>query len=221
MDGSPEPSSVGLVRRLAGESDYLVAADRGAEMLYAAGVEPDVFCGDADSVSPEVAAWAHASARTDIRFPSEKYATDLALAIDCARHEAARRGAQLQLTMTCASGGRPDHVLAVLGQLAASADAQARIVEDSYECRVLSPCGASSWMVGDEEGALGATLSAIALRPDTVISERGLKWELDHRRMELFGDLGISNVVVKPSAEVVCHEGVLAVFLVRQGASIS
>ena len=115
MDGSPEPSSVELVRALAAGADYVVVADRGAEVLFQAGVRPNVFCGDADSVSPEVAAWAHGQASTDIRFPVEKYATDLALAIDCARHEAARQGARLHLTLTCATGGRPDHQLAVLG----------------------------------------------------------------------------------------------------------
>ena len=142
MDGSPEPSSVELVRALAAGADYVVAADRGAEVLFQAGVRPNVFCGDADSVSPEVAAWA----------PVEKYATDLALAIDCARHEAARQDARLHLTLTCATGGRPDHQLAVLGLLAMHADASPRVVEDGVEYRVLSPLGTRDWRI-DVPGA--------------------------------------------------------------------
>ena len=211
VDGSPEPSSIELVRQLAADSDYVVAADRGAEVLSGAGVRPHVFCGDADSVSPEVAAWAHAQASTDIRFPVEKYATDLALAIDCARHEAVRRGARLRLTLTCATGGRPDHQLAVLGLLAAHADASPRVVEDGVEYRVLSPVGMPSWQMAMP----GATFSAIALKEGTVISETGARWELDHQPMTVLGDLGISNVVGPDGATVTCHEGAVAVFLVH------
>lgn len=215
VDGSPEPSSVELVRRLARDADYVIAADRGAEVLLEAGVEPDVFCGDADSASSEVAAWAHGSARTDIRFPSEKYATDLALAIDCARHEAARQGCRPELIVTCASGGRADHQLAVMGLLAKSADASPRIVEDAFECRLLAPTGEATWRVG-AEGAVGMTLSAIPLAEGTVVSERGMRWNLDHKRLQLLDDLGISNVVMGEDAEVTCHEGVLATFLIRR-----
>ena len=211
MDGSPEPSSVELVRALAAGADYVVAADRGAEVLFQAGVRPNVFCGDADSVSPEVAAWAHGQASTDIRFPVEKYATDLALAIDCARHEAARQGARLHLTLTCATGGRPDHQLAVLGLLAMHANASPRVVADGVEYRVLSPLGTRDWRID----VPGATFSAIALREGTVISEVGARWELHHQPLALLSDLGISNVVGPEGATITCHEGALAVFLVH------
>ena len=86
--GSPEPSSPELVARLADEADYVVVADGGADVCRAAGVAPDVLCGDGDSASPEASAWARAAARSCVGFPTEKYATDLALALDCARHEA-------------------------------------------------------------------------------------------------------------------------------------
>ena len=213
MDGSPQPSSPDLVARLAGESDYVIAVDRGAEVLYAAGATPDVFCGDADSVSRSVAEWAHAAARTDLRFTSEKYDTDLGLAIACARHEAARRDARLELTLTCATGGRPDHALAVLGLAAANADARPRIVEDGCECRIRSPAGSPVWVL---RGCAGKTFSAVALREGTVVSEQGMRWNLDHRGMDLLGDLGISNVVAGDGARVECHEGVVAAYLIGE-----
>ena len=214
VDGSPQPSSPGLVRRLAGESDYLVAADRGAQTLRSAGGVPDAFCGDADSVTPETGAWAEGAARRAIEFPRDKYATDLALALDCARHEAARQGTGLMLTLTCASGGRPDHALAVLGQLASLAregHTSVRLVEDGFECRVLRAGGCDRWRLG--AAARGRTLSAIALEPGSTLSEWGLKWELDHRELPLLGDEGVSNVVTSDAAEVVCDAGTLAVFL--------
>ena len=215
VDGSPEPSSSSLVERLAREADYVIAADRGAELLHAIGLVPDVFCGDDDSVGGIASAWAHEGAKTDIRFPSEKYATDLALAIDCARHEAARRGAALRLTLTCASGGRPDHALAVLGCLAGAADARPVVVEDGFVCRVMSPAGCARWEVGREDGALGATFSAIPLVEGTVVSEAGMRWGLDRRALPLLSDEGLSNVIEHVGATVACHEGLLAAFLVR------
>ena len=85
VDGSPEPSSPALVSRLAGVADYVVVADGGADVCRAAGVVPDVFCGDGDSAGSEAAVWARSAARTCVSFPAEKYATDLALALDFAR----------------------------------------------------------------------------------------------------------------------------------------
>ena len=115
------------------------------------------------------------------------------------------------MTVTCASGGRPDHALAVVGLLAQNADLSPRIVEDGYECRVLSPQGTASWRIAGREGA---TFSLVALREGTVASEQGFRWELDHRRLALLADLGISNVVAADAAEVECHAGVAAAYLI-------
>lgn len=209
--GSPEPSAPGLVSLLAEGADYVVCADGGADVCRAAGVVPDVLCGDGDSASAAAAAWAASAARTRVTFPSEKYATDLALAIDCARHEASRREAPLALTVTCASGGRPDHALAVVGQLAGSGAASARIVEDGYEMRIVSEEGERAWRLGPD--AVGRTFSAVAVAPGTRIDERGMRWELEDKPMGLLDDLGVSNVVTGPEAEVVCRAGAVAAFL--------
>ena len=204
-----------LVTRLACEADYVIAVDRGAQVLRLAGIEPDVFCGDDDSASGEDASWAHRVATRDILYPSEKYATDLSLAIDCARHEAARRSAGLVVTVTCATGGRLDHQLAVLGLLAKNADANPRIVEDGLECRILSPDGTRSWDVGSC-AEVGATFSALALEEGALVSEKGMRWELDHHRFSLLDDLGVSNVILSPDATVTCDEGVVAAFLLNR-----
>ena len=211
--GSPEPSSPELVARLADAADYVVVADGGADVCHAAGVVPDVFCGDGDSASEGAAAWARAAARATVSFPSEKYATDLALALECARHEAARRAAPLALTLTCAAGGRPDHALAVVGQLAAAGCASAREVEDGFEMRVVSAGAERRWELGAE--AVGRTFSAVAVAPGTRIDERGMRWELTDKPMELLGDLGISNVVTSPDASVTARSGAVAAFLLR------
>ena len=217
VDGSPCPSSPELVARLATLADYVVAADRGIEALHAAGVIPDMFCGDADSADETSLAWIARAKSAEIRYPQEKYATDLALAVACAQHEAARRGQHLRLTLTCASGGRPDHALGVLGELAAHVDACPRVVEDDYECRILAPEGLASWAVGKEAHAQGATVSVVPLVADSVVSERGMRWNLEHRALPLLAGEGesLSNVVMTEDAEVRCHGGLIACYLIR------
>lgn len=212
VDGSPAPSSLGLVRALASSADYVIAADRGVDVLFGLGVAPDAFCGDADTADPRAAAWARGRAKVDIRYPRAKYETDLGLAITCAHHEAARRSRRLELTLTCASGGRPDHALAVMGVAAAQADAWPRIVEDAFECRLLSPGGRRSWPM---RAAVGRRFSAIALREGAVLSETGSRWELDREPLALLSDEGVSNEVVADPCVVTCHAGVVAVFLMR------
>lgn len=211
--GSPEPSSPELVASLASAADYVIACDAGACVCKAAGIAPDAFVGDGDSADPEALAWVRSVASRCISFPPEKYATDLALAIEAARHEAARRGAALKLTLTCGTGGRPDHALAVIGQLLAAADAFPKLIEDGFELRILSQKGASCWQLPKD--AQGRALSVIALAEGTVVSERGMRWDLTYRALPLLGDEGISNIVASSSAEVECHAGACAVYLQR------
>ena len=120
------------------------------------------------------------------------------------------------MTLTCASGGRPDHALAVVGQLVGLGATQARIVEDGYEMRVVSAGGERLWRLGPD--AVGCTFSAVAVAPDTRIDERGMRWELCDKPMVLLGDLGISNVVTSADAEVECRSGAVVAFVLRDRA---
>lgn len=218
--GSPAPSSSALVSCLSAESDLVLAVDRGADACREAGVVPGAFCGDADTVSADGLAWVRDQARRregedemPIRlFPPAKDDTDLSLGFSCARELAAERDEALEVTVTCASAGRMDHALAVFGVLTKNADLAPRLVEDEFECRILAPVGATTWELG--EGALGHHFSFVALADDTCVSEMGLRWELDHFRVDALRDRGISNVVDAPDARVTCHEGVLAAFLI-------
>ena len=218
--GSPAPSSSALVSRLSAESDLVLAVDRGADACREAGVVPGAFCGDADTVSADGLAWVRDQAsrcegedEMPIRlFPPAKDDTDLSLGFSCARELAAERDEALEVTVTCASAGRMDHALAVFGVLTKNADLAPRLVEDEFECRILAPVGATTWELG--EGALGHHFSFVALADDTCVSEMGLRWELDHFRVDALRDRGISNVVDAADACVTCHEGVLAAFLI-------
>lgn len=239
VGGSPEPASTELVAALAAEADRVIAVDRGLDRLKAAGAVPDLFCGDGDTASAGALAWLEglvASGRTeDVRYDPHKDLTDLALALDIA----VRRWPTARICATCLAGGNPDHALAVLGQLArfaagrdgvsaaaagtsdaagaavapccpSSPDSYAEpavsFVEDGFEGRVLQ--AGSRWEL---PGVVGARFSFVPLSAaGVVVSEAGMRWELDHAAVPLLADLGISNVIEADPAAITCHAGVLA-----------
>ncbi len=192
--GSPVVASADLLRRLAGECDHVIAVDRGLDALLGAGLSCDVYVGDADTVSDAGRALVDAATDFEVeRHDPYKDYTDLALALDSVR----RRWPGAEVVATCATGGRPDMALSVLGLLAGYDDAPVWIVEDETTARILHR--GESWAI---EGAEGKTFSIIAIAPGTAVSEHGLEWELDHSPLGLLADTGISNVVrVRPRSK--------------------
>lgn len=206
--GSPVVASADLLRRLAGECDHVVAVDRGLDALLGAGLGCDVYVGDADTVSDEGRAQVDAAEDFEVeRHNPYKDYTDLALALDSVR----RRWPGAEVVATCATGGRPDMALSVLGLLANYKDAPVWIAEDKVVARILH--AGESWTI---EGAKGKTFSIIAIAPNTEVSEHGLEWELDHAPLGLLADTGIGNVV-RSTAQITVHQGTAIAYLLREG----
>lgn len=197
-------TSADLLSRLAGECNRVVAVDRGLDALLGAGLGCDVYVGDADTVSDAGRALVDAAIDFEVeRHNPYKDYTDLALALDSVR----RRWPGAEVVATCATGGRPDMALSVLGLLAGYDDAAVWIAEDKVVARILH--ADESWTI---EGAEGKTFSIIAIAPNTEVSEHGLEWELDHSPLGLLADTGISNVVRK-TAEIQVHTGTAIAYL--------
>lgn len=216
VGGSPERSSAETLRKAAAGCCAVVAVDRGLDALLDAGLSCDLFCGDADSVSEagaELVRKAEAMARAGehapfdvVRYNPHKDDTDLGLALS----EAAARYPGVLLRVTCLSGGNPDHALAVLGRLA-TWPYGVEWIEDGFEGRILQ--AGMEWAI---TGAHGARFSFVPLSADgTEVSEEGMRWELDHARVPLLADLGISNVIETDSARIACHAGTIACWLFR------
>lgn len=219
VGGSPEASSPETVRAAAADCDVVVAVDRGLDALDAAGIACDLFCGDADSVSPEGAARVRAAqasspapasqaprpARPSFeveRYDPHKDFTDLSLALRAVR---SRWGADPAVRCCCLSGGRPDHALAVLGCLARWGGS-VELIEDGFEGRVLH--AGAFWELGLD--LVEARFSFVPLAPGAVVSIAGMRWNLDRAEVGVLSDLGISNVVELAGARVTCHDGVIA-----------
>lgn len=206
--GSPVLASHELLCHLAGECDHVVAVDRGLDALLDAGLSCDVYVGDADTVSNAGRALVDAATDFEVeRHDPYKDYTDLALALD----SVCRRWPGAEVIATCATGGRPDMALSVLGLLAGYEDAPIWIAEDKVVARILH--AGETWTI---EGAEGKTFSIIAIAPGTVVSEHGLEWELDHAPLGLLADTGISNVV-RSTAQITVHQGTAIAYLLREG----
>ena len=204
--GSPVVASPELLRQLAGECDHIVAVDRGLDALLGADLSCDVYVGDADTVSNEGRALVDAAADFEVeRHNPYKDYTDLALALDTIR----RRWPVAEVIATCATGGRPDMALSVLGLLAGYEDAPVLICEDDTTARILH--AGDSWTI---QGAEDKTFSIIAIAPETEISEHGLEWELDHAPLALLADTGISNIV-RGTATIQIHTGTAIAYLYK------
>lgn len=199
-------ASADLLRLLAGECGHIVAVDRGLDALLGAGLNCDVYVGDADTVSDEGRALVDAAVDFEVeRHDPYKDYTDLALALESIR----RRWPGAEVVATCATGGRPDMALSVLGLLAGYEDAPIWIAEDKVVARILH--AGESWTI---EGAEGKTFSIIAIAPNTQVSEHGLEWELDHNPLGLLADTGISNIV-RSTAEIEVHTGTAIGYLYK------
>ncbi len=199
-------TSADLLRRLAGECNRVVAVDRGLDALLGTGLGCDVYVGDADTVSDAGRALVDAAEAFEVeRHDPYKDYTDLALALDSVR----RRWPGAEVVATCATSGRPDMALSVLGLLAGYEDAPVWIAEDKVVARILH--AGESWAI---EGAEGKTFSIIAIAPNTEVSEHGLEWELDHAPLGLLADTGISNVI-RSTAMIQVHTGTAIAYLYK------
>lgn len=199
-------ASAELLRQLAGECDHIVAVDRGLDALLGAGLSCDVYVGDADTVSEAGRALVDATANFEVeRHDPYKDYTDLALALESVR----RRWPGAEVVATCATGGRPDMALSVLGLLAGYTEGPVWIAEDDVTARILH--ASESWTIENGEGK---TFSIIAIAPNTEISEHGLEWELDHATLGLLADTGISNVV-RGTAKIQVHTGTAIAYLFK------
>lgn len=200
-------ASANLLRRLAGECNHVVAVDRGLDALLDAGLSCDVYVGDADTVSDTGRALVDAAEAFEVeRHDPYKDYTDLALALDSVR----RRWPGAEVVATCATGGRPDMALSVLGLLAGYDNAPVWIAEDETTARILHE--GETWTI---KGAEGKTFSIIAIAPNTKVTEHGLEWELDHAPLGLLADTGISNVV-RSKATIQVHTGTAIVYLYQE-----
>jgi len=191
--GDPPPASVldGLP-----DAAYVIAADSGFDHAHRLGVKVDLLVGDLDSISP-----AGLGIAGEIeQHPTDKNATDLAIALDAA----SRRNPKAVIVVG-GSGGRIDHFLANA----------ALLTSPDYASLDLT------WLPGDAvihvvrnrielSGSPGDVVSLLPYGgPARGVTTDGLRWPLTNAELAPGTSLGVSNQLIAARATVELIEGVL------------
>lgn len=200
---SPVAGSEALVAELAPGFDRVIAVDGGGAVCSAAGVAPDLLVGDLDSLDAAEAARLSETGCEVVRFPAEKDATDLELALGVA----SERGVT-EATLTCATSGRLDHTLGVLASCAAHPTLSPEILEPEVRAWLIDAATRDTLsLVG-----LGSTVSLIAFGGPVVVTFEGVRWPLARATLTVASTLGVSNVIVdETGARVSLSKGMLVV----------
>jgi len=191
--GDPPPASVleGLP-----EGAYVIAADSGFDHAQRLGVKVDLLVGDLDSIS---AAGLELAGNIE-QHPTDKNATDLAIALD-----AATRSKPARVIVVGGAGGRIDHFLANAALLTASEYADLKL----------------TWLPGDAvihvvrdrielSGSPGDIVSLLPYGgPARGVSTDGLRWPLIDAVLAPGTSLGVSNQMIDTKATVELRAGVL------------
>lgn len=162
----------------------VVAADGGIHHARALGLTPELWVGDFDSAVPhdgsDFPAMEHQA------YPTDKNATDGALAID----EALKRGAE-RLILVGAFGGRTDHTFALLAHACALAKTGIDVLLSSGTEEGL-PLSATPRTL---DYADGTQFSVLAFTDLEGLTLTGARWPLDAITMPFGNTLTISNEV--------------------------
>lgn len=218
VSGSPVGVSAPVLRKLAAQTDFILAVDSGANQLAAANLIPDLLIGDLDSVDQNILAHYKTSGVTIQSFDAYKNATDVELGIRTLEDLGLKK-----LVATNVLGGRTDHSLGSLAALAGAAQRNLEIVlRDEYELcffvdskgknRTCKLCFEEGSVPSKEKVFLGPLLrprhiSLVSWGGQVVVSFKGVEWELDHHMLSPSSARGVSNLVRKPCVELTAHEG--------------
>lgn len=193
--GGAAPNSVDFVN--IDGSAFIIAADGGAALLDSFGVNPNIIMGDFDSCK-DISGY-----NCDvITFPPEKDDTDLMLA--------AKKALELGFTrikLLGVTGGRLDHTLAAIQTLEYLYEngADAVILDDRNSVYIQGK-GLKKYEPEKE-----CYISVLALTDKAVVTERGVKYQIEKHTLSRYVPLGISNEFTEQNAEIEVFSGKILV----------
>ncbi|RCW51421.1 MULTISPECIES: thiamine diphosphokinase [unclassified Halanaerobium] len=191
------------------ENKLIIAVDGGADILYEAGIVPDVIIGDLDSISEQVFNNFRDNDRVKVvKFPVEKDKTDSELAVDYCRENGIK-----EILIFAALGGRIDQELGNINLLEYIADfnIEGRIIEENLEIGIITDKKIFKDNSGDELSLIPQTDSVDAV----YIS--GCKYNVENQCFIRSRTRGISNEIIEKEAKVEVGIGIL-IYILRKGS---
>lgn len=176
--------------------DFIIAADKGAEILMNRGLTPHITVGDFDSSSviPE---------ENVIKLPVEKDITDTHAAVDTALREGCD-----EIHIYGGMGGRVDHTFANYSLLSSLAEKgiTAYLFGENY--RITALFNGKITLSGKK----GSTISVFSWSEECKgVSLKGVKYPLENAVLYKSFALGVSNSFAEENAEISVAEGILLI----------
>ncbi len=197
----PVPTSSAL-KELLVQTDFIIAADGGANSCKKFQVLPDILIGDLDSIEPDLLRDYEDRNVTILRFPPHKDATDLELALD----EAQRKHAE-HIWIVGGLGDRWDMSIGNIMLAAAEKYTEIKIsfLTHDSSLHILHPNQTYSF-----ESQPDQTVSLIPLKGDVSgVTLHGFKYPLDDATITFGSSLGISNVTAAQKTSITHNQGIL------------
>ena len=180
-------------------SEYgcIIAADGGYARLKKENITPDIVLGDFDSLGfiPEE--------KNVIRYPSEKDAPDMKIAVELAYE----KGYKI-IDIYGGTGGRFAHTLANIQNLAwlAERGVSACMYGENFTASALT-CGKITFSEKEK-----GYISVFSLTEQSEgVCEKGLKYSLDNAVLRFDDPLGLSNEFTGRKAEISVKKGILLI----------
>jgi thiamine pyrophosphokinase len=190
--------------QLPGDAD-VIAADSGLAVATALGVPVAHLVGDMDSIDAAAIEAAEAGGTTVQRYPDEKDATDLELALDAAIERGARK-----VVVVDGGGDRLDHLLGNVLLLASATFAGVGVEAFCGSARIsVARGGDPPVSIAGEPGSLVSLLPVGG--PARGIVTDGLRYPLRGEELATGTSRGVSNELVAGSAAVRLSAGNLLV----------
>lgn len=184
--------------------DFLIAVDGGFAHCLTAGLEPDLFVGDLDSLAPELVGLIGCER---IELPCEKDDTDTIYACK----EGLARG-YTNFALHAALGGDVGHELANMQTLVFLHEhgAIGVLYGDSQRVHLVT----SSDEPQGFSAPPGTRVSVLAFGGDAYgVTERGLQWELEDAALSCAIPLGVSNRSCQEQFQIGVRDGMLLVVI--------
>jgi thiamine pyrophosphokinase len=200
--GELQPSDSKWLR----DADLVVAVDGGAAWLRTIGRQPDALVGDLDSVDPGLVGSLEAAGVLVERHPTEKDASDTALALEYVR----RQGATKAVIIGAFGGPRLDHEIAnvlMLSEAPAVPFVDLRLVRGPVQVRCVR--GGRPLTIDARPGSLVSLLPVGGDANGVVTS--GLRYVLHDEPLPQGSTRGLSNEVVAGEASVQLKSGTLLI----------
>jgi len=186
-------------------SSFVIAADSGYDNARLLGVTVDVLVGDMDSISADGLAEAEMLGVTIERYPVDKDATDLEIAIDAALGLGATR-----ITVYGGEGGSLGHLLGIALGLTERQWEGAQIVWKTGNATTYRALPSSPITI---DTTVGSVVTVLPVGDATGVTATGLRWPLHTSDLPRGTTRGLSNIATRPPISVSLDTGALLIIV--------